>query len=214
MQRMVAGRWSVFLGAVLLATSCTAPSQDPCADGTIVLLDCLAVDGAAPDRFTDEACRSFHTAVTRAAPTQNDAQAPVVDAPTEAQSVAAGTPFQFRWHPTGLALRLLPARTLARRRLEPRDELRRWFTVIPEAHAHCAPFGGVAYELRLKSGAETLARVQTANTSYTPDAATWSRLRAARSAITMYVYVARFSGDAVTEGPYQQTLPRTFTIAP
>jgi hypothetical protein len=200
---------AIFVAGPLVVASCTGGEESetgPCHDGTIVLLGCEPVDGSTPDRYTDEACEGLDTAESRAAAMASDAQAPAIDAPMEGETLPNATPYTFRWHPQGLA------RAPRVRPFEWRDDLARWTTLLPAADAHCAPFGGVAYALVFGAGGQPLLRVETANTSYTPDADAWTRLRAARGAISLNIEVARFASNAVTEGPFVTATARTFTI--
>src|SRR5262249_54072703 len=122
-------------------------------------------------------------------------------------------PFTFTWHPTGLVHRWPPAPPP--RVLTFRDELHRWTTLLPAAEAHCAAFGGVAFAVVFKaSDGRVLLRAETSHRSYTPTADAWARLQAAQGTIGMTVEAARFSNNAVTEGPFDQTAPRHFTLAP
>ena len=205
---------ALFLAGPLVAASCTGGTTEmgPCHDGTIVLGECNPDMGMMNDRYTDEACEGLDTAEARMAPTASDAQAPAVDAPTEGQALPSATPFTFSWHPQGLAFRIEPAP--ATRAFRWSDDITRWQTLLPAAEAHCAPFGGVAYALIFKAGGQTVLRAETANTTFTPDADAWTRLRNAHGTLSLDIEAARFSGNAVTEGPVITATARTFTIAP
>jgi hypothetical protein len=207
----------LFIVGPLIAASCTVCSENdagagPCQNGDIVLLECEPVDGSTPDRYTDEACEALDTAESRMAPTPSDSQAPAIDAPAEGAALPSATPFTFTWHPQGLAYRIQPAPS--QRGFEWRDDLARWSTLLPAAEAHCAPFGGVAYALVFRANNQQLLRVETANTSWTPEGDAWTRLRAAVGTISLTIEAARFASNAVTEGPVVSVTPRTFTIAP
>lgn len=216
----------VVFGGLVLAVSCTSPNpaadggsdggggSGPCSDGTIQLLECEPDDaGAVEDPFTDEACQGLDTAETRSGVMHNDMQAPAIDAPTEGQAVPGAAPFHFTWHPTGLSRRAPVLR--APRAYTWRDELIRWSSLIPAAEAHCAPYGGVAFAVVFKNAAgQVVLRAETSHRDYTPTADAWTRLRAVSGTISMTVEAARFSNNAVTEGPFDQTTPRHFTITP
>lgn len=180
------------------------PSR-PCTDGTYVLASCLATaDGAAPERFSDEACRTLVDVEQRGGVTHDDARAPRVTAPTEGATIAGDTPFTFSWMPTGITRR---------------GGRGGWWptwapALIAEAEAHCPPFSGTGYAAVFRAGGQELIRVETASTSWTPPADAWARLRAARGTIEMRVLVMRFSANNITEGPVDQSAPRRFTIAP
>lgn len=208
---------AIFVGGPLLSVSCSTPNNNdagsgPCQNGTIQLLECEPDDaGVQVEHFTDEACDGLDTAETRAAAMPSDSQAPAIDAPSEAQVVPGATPFTFTWHATGISM-LRPAP--ATRLFTWRDDLIRWTTLVPVAEAHCPPFGGVAYAAIFKaSNGQEILRAETGNRNYTPTADAWMRLRAAQGTITMLVEVARFSDNAVTEGPYVQATARHFTLA-
>jgi hypothetical protein len=229
--------WGLLLGPIVFAAgpiaavSCSQPANPdggsdsgmdsaadsnapgPCQNGTIQLVDCEPNDaGIVTERFTDEACDGLDTAESRMPVMHDDTQAPAVDAPTEGQTLPGAVPFTFQWHTTGFA-RARPA--AMPRAFAWRDDLARWSQMIPEAQAHCAPFGGVAFAVTFTaSNGQQLLRAETASRSYTPTTDAWMRLRAAVGTITMNVEVARFSDNVVTEGPYDQMTPRHFTIAP
>jgi hypothetical protein len=194
-----------------------AEQTGPCQDGTIQLLECEAPgDGAAAeDLFTDEACDGLDNAEQRSPGLlHDDTKAPGIDAPTEAQALSRATPFTFTWHPTGISIAPV-RRNHAPRRYTFRDEIARWSVLIPAAEAHCPPFAGVAYAIVFKNAQGTvLLRAETSHREYTPTTDAWARLTAASGTISMTVEVARFSDNAVTEGPFDQTTPRTFTITP
>jgi hypothetical protein len=184
----------------------------PCEDGTIVLADCEPVDGMQAEAYTDEACMGLDTAVSRSGIMHDDTQAPAIDAPTEGAVLPNMPPYTFRWHPTGLSY--LQRTSPAPRAFRPLDDLDQWMRLVPVAEAHCTPFGGVGYSLSFSADSQTLLQVETANTTYTPDANAWSRLRAARGTISFVIGVARYSDNTVTVGPFDQATPRTFTISP
>ena len=184
----------------------------PCQDGTIQLLTCNPDDGAiVEDRYTDEACDSLDDAEHRAAVVHDDAMAPAIDMPIEAQILPSATRFTFAWHPQAFSR----APRLHRTMPTWRNELARWMTLVPAAEAHCSPFGGIAYSLTFTAANDqVILRAETSLPTYTPTADSWMRLRAAIGTISMRVGVARFNNNAVTGGPVDQATPRHFSIAP
>lgn len=98
------------------------------------------------------------------------------------------------------------------------DEWRRWTTLLPEAEAHCAPFSGRAYDLIFRRAGQIVFRRQQSGTSWTPDAVAWTRLRTAASTgpIELTIQTATFAANviAIGSGPFFQSTPRRFTIAP
>lgn len=162
------------------------------------------------DRFSDEACTTFDDALTRSLVTDT-ARAPAITAPTADQVLPGATPFTFTWTaPT--ARRALPRR----RPMTWRDELARWRSLVPEAHAHCVPFSGQAYELRFIINGRVELRRQQSLTSYTPDAARWNYLRttAAGRPIELRIATARMSNNQLGAGPFVAAEARRFTITP
>jgi hypothetical protein len=185
---------------------------------TAVLPNCVA----GPDLYSDEACASFDAFEMRTPARVDGSRAPGVDAPTQDAVLPADPAPTFRWHGQ-LASRDLgddvrdalpgdgsPARA---RTLTWRDELARWTTLVPAAHAHCAPFTGLGYSLIFRAGGRTVLYVEQSATEYTPSADAWGRLRNASGPIELTVRVARFRSNAVDEGPYAPTEPRRFTVA-
>lgn len=195
----------------LVALGCghdDAPVAAACGDPTQVSLpNCSA--GA--DGFSDEACTVLDDAITTRASAQ-DARAPSVTAPTEGQRVPRATPFTFSWTAPVAArprLRAPRAMTLA-------DELRRWTTLIPEAEAHCEPFSGRAYELRLRVNGATVLRRQQSATSWTPDGRDWSLIVAggAGRTVELTVYTALFNNGQIgpSAGPFTPMAARRFVL--
>lgn len=181
------------------------PPTSPCADRQQVSLP--ACESGA-DRFSDEACIALDDTLRRSA-TANDARAAAITAPTEGQRVPAATPFTFTWS--------APSMALLRRPMTFGDELRRLLTPLPEAQAHCDPFTGRAYELRIKVGSTVLLRRQQSATTWTPSAAEWAYLTGAIGAQTaeLTLYTAALVSNQVSAGtgPFYATAPRRFTIA-
>lgn len=188
------------------ALACTDPAQ-------VSLPNC----SSGSDLFSDESCTALDDGLARAQ--RDDARAPTVTAPTEAQAISATMPFTFRWEapvaaytPPGAGPQRLA------RAFTWRDDLVRWTTLVPEAQAHCAPFSGRGYELQFRVGGRVVLRRQQSATSYTPGPDAWDRLRAAAgtSPVELTVYTAVFNQNTITpgNGPFAATAPRRFTFAP
>jgi hypothetical protein len=183
------------------------PTTSPCADRQQVSLpNCLMTGG---DGFSDEACIALDDAIRGNRATVSDTRAATLTAPTEMQAVPRATPFTFTWTaPTAMRLR--------RRSMTVGDELARWTTLVPEAEAHCAPFTGRAYELRIKVGAAVVYRRQQSALSWTPTAAEWTYLTGAIGTQTaeLTLYVASFVTGQISSGsgPFLPMSARRFTL--
>jgi hypothetical protein len=205
--------------------ACTDASAPPSRCLTAVLPQC---DRGA-DPYSDEACFSLDDAESRSGAMVDGTRAPSVTAPTQAQALPGSTPFTFRWT---AAMALRPQRTPARWNvaahefnarargpLEARsptvlEELARWTSLVPEAHAHCAPFSGVGYGLDFRAGGRVILRVEQSRTEYTPGTAAWEVLRSASGPIELRITAARFRNSVVSDGPFESPTRVTFTIAP
>lgn len=188
------------------ALACTDPAQ-------VSLPNCSS--GA--DLFSDEACTALDDGLARAQ--RDDARAPAVTAPTEAQALPATMPFTFRWEAPLAAYRSPGAGPVRlARAFSWRDDLGRWSTLVPEAQAHCAPFSGRGYELQFRVGGRVVLRRQQSATSYTPGPDAWDRLRttAGTNPVELTVYTAVFNQNTITpgNGPFAATAPRRFTFVP
>lgn len=182
------------------------PPGSPCADRQQVSLPACE---SGQDAFSDEACIPFDDALRNNRQTTSDARSPSITAPTEMQAVPAATPFTFRWDaPMAWRPRARPM-TVA-------DELGRLLTLLPEAHAHCPPFNGRAYELQLRAGSALLLRRQQSATSWTPTAAEWAYLTRAigRQTATLTIFTATFVNTQISagSGPFTPTAARRFTV--
>lgn len=193
-----------------LLTAChdheEVPATSPCADRQQVSLpSCEAAGG---DRFSDEACIALDDTIRRSA-TASDARAATITAPTEGQALPAAAPFTFTW--------AAPTMALHRRSMTVGDELRRFVTLLPEAQAHCEPFTGRAYELRIAVGTTVVLRRQQSATSWTPTAAEWAYITnaiGARTAeITLYTAALVSNQVSAGAGPFYAAAPRRFTVA-
>lgn len=196
--------------ASLLALPGCPPSEPNCTNTV------LPVCAPAGDPYSDEACNALDDTLARTPNPPVDAmRGPVVDAPGEAATLPGGAPFTFRW--TGQLVRRAPgARPAAYAQAAPRaptlgDELRRFFTLVPPAYAHCDPFNGIGYALLFRVNGHTVLRVEQSTTAYTPDAAAWQTLRGAGGPIDLTILATRFGASRVTEGPYASPT-RRFTI--
>jgi hypothetical protein len=162
--------------------------------------------------------------VLRVAPTQDAANAAVIDAPASGMMVPAATPFTFRWRanasaqldvgssrqPTRLGFRFEPAP--AKRPV--RDLLELALGGVRSAHAHGPAVNGKAYFLVLATDADPkLLRVFTQANEYTPAADAWSRVAAAGGTITATVVSADMEANRVVQGggPWISA-PVTFTV--
>ncbi|MDO9020914.1 MAG: hypothetical protein Q8S73_32195 [Deltaproteobacteria bacterium] len=181
-----------------------------CSDRSVISLPACPTE----DGFSDETCQSFDDRTANGQSMANDARSPAIAAPTEGQALPGGTPFTFQWMaPTSLRRRMPVTRALTLA-----DEWHRWTTLIPEAQAHCPPFSGRGYDLIFRSGDQVVFRRQQSGTAWTPDAAAWARLRtaAAGGALALTIQTATFSANLIPSGsgPFVQSAPRRFTIAP
>lgn len=224
---MGVGLFGASLAAGVAAPSCTSDPTPadvvtlpprPCTDGTYVLASCLAssYDGTAPERFSDEACRTLVDVEARAAVPHDDARAPRITTPAEGAVVPRDAPYTFVWQPTGIArTRRGCAPTWASHAVEGGGSAGfAWPSLIAEAEAHCPPFSGTGYAAVFRANGQEIVRVETASTTWTPNADAWARLIAARGTIEMRVLAMRFSTNNIVEGPVDQSAPRRFTIAP
>jgi hypothetical protein len=178
-----------------------------------------------PDGYSDEACFALDDAEQRAAAVVDAMRAPAITAPTAMQVLPSGTPFTFRW---SAATALAPTRTPARwnaiadalpplrapRAPTALEELARWTTLVPEAHAHCAPFSGIGYGLDFRVGSRVILRVEQSTTEYTPGAAAWEVLRGAGAPIELRITATRFRNSTVSDGPFESPTRVTFTLSP
>ncbi len=147
-------------------------------------------------------------AALEGAKTTESATGPALTAPA-ADAVLPATPAPaFTWSTGGSTGELLPRRAPSFTTPLPFGPLRR-------AHAHGAPVNGRAYLLTFTgaSGSVVL-RVFTTTTTYTPDAASWERIRTAGATVTAAVTTASFdNNNLVQDGGPTRGAPRTFTFA-
>ncbi len=94
------------------------------------------------------------------------------------------------------------------------EELARWTTLVPEAHAHCAPFSGIGYGLDFRVANRVILRVEQSTTEYTPGAAAWEVLRGAGAPIELRITAARFRNSTVSDGPFESPTRVAFTLVP
>lgn len=203
---------SALAGAVALVAACDEHTTvvGPCADPNVISLPaCPDEDG-----FSDETCQGFDDRTSNGQSMANDARAPSITAPTEGQAVAGATPFTFRWTAPTACRRPAPGT----RALTFADEWRRWTTLVPEARAHCPPFSGRGYDLIFRRGGQVILRRQQSGSSWTPDAATWTRLRTATAGgqVELTIQTATFAANVIASGagPFVQSAPRRFTLTP
>lgn len=188
-----------------VAPACTNPDL-------VSLPNCSA--SGATDLFSDEACTALDDTVARATPSADRAAA--LTEPPDNATLSAATAPTFVWEaPVARRLDLGPGPRYATRPLSPRDELGRYTRLINPAEAHCAPFTGRAYELRLSVGATVVFRRQQSTTRYTLNAAEWARVRAAAgaSAVTVTLYTATLNQNLISTGSGPFVAPaRRFTV--
>lgn len=202
-----------------------------CTDGSTSASRCLNTVLPQCDRggdpYSDEACFSLDDVESRSGAIVDGMRAPSIIAPTQGQALPSATPFTFRWT---AALALYPRRTPARWNIATSaalpthefnvrtpsvfEEIARWSSLVPEAHAHCAPFSGVGYGLDFRSGSRVILRVEQSRTEYTPGAAAWEILRSATGPIELRITAARFRNSVVSDGPFESPTRVTFTITP
>jgi hypothetical protein len=136
---------------------------------------------------TDEGLAAFDAAT----PTTDAAKAPALTAPTAGAKVPAATPIAFNWKATPTAF-VVP-------RSAPRYGGASPFGAMREAHAHGSPMNGKAYLLTLRSNGNTLVRVFTTNTVYTPDDEAWTKLKDAKN-IEVVLASAQYDNNNILQG--------------
>lgn len=172
--------------APLACSSSDAPvaASGPCADGgAIVRLG----------SFTDEACLAFLEAEQRKQVVTDAARAPQWTAP-RAGKLPASTPPTFLWTKGTLAIRPRP------------------FALLGTAAAHGITTGD-GYVVTFRDGAgKELLRVMSTNAGFAPDAATWTKLAAAKTLVVSLVG-ARYTDNALATGVAPTAQPDvTFTV--
>jgi hypothetical protein len=180
---------ALFVSA-LLVIACTAPTERE-APGDII--------------YESEATDEAWLTIDDATPTIDDASAPHLLTPTG--TIASAVAPTFTWDGgavAGAMVRGLPARPSFFARLEAE--------LFPVAHAHEPPVTGAMYGLYFDLGAMAPVRVLTGATTYTPDAASWARITAATSAVTLEITGTYLNTGRIEQGPYVRTTPATLTI--
>lgn len=159
-------------------------------------------DGGAPeDFFTDEACRAFVDRETQGLIARDpSSRTPILTAPQDGATLSRAVWPVFTWA-KGPGARLGPA-----------ERVIDWLE--PSAWAHGFTTGD-AYVLEFTQGCSEFLRVMTESTSWTPDAASWALLEAAKGPITATIVWAKYVQNDVATG----TTPVagksvTFSIAP
>lgn len=185
---------------------------------------------------TDEALIALGSALDQAAPIDDAAHNPVLDAPA-AGELPKSPIATFTWH-TGSGATLTPAPGTRRNRLASIDfapgndlfqshaEASRkasWPAALSQllgppraASAHGDPVNGPAFFLVFASKSDPkLVRVFTALTTYTPSQEAWDKLVAAGSELTLSITGAEFDNNRLADGggPFQGPTTK-FTIAP
>lgn len=153
---------------------------------------------------TDEAL----VVLLSATPIEDAAMGAALTAPAGGAELPATTP-TFTWSVGGAGAAMLPP--VAPRRHGLALEL---FGPERAAAAHGAPVNGKAYFLVFSTpGNGRLVRVFTTSLSYTPDAAAWSKMKAAGAPITASVLTGTFENNRLAEGGGPFAGPTTtFTI--
>lgn len=152
-------------------------------------------------------------------PIIDPARAPTIDEPAEGAVLNPSPPATFRWSGGLATVPWQRDRDPRSWRLATwRDELSRWTTLIPEAHAHCPPFTGIGYALTFRSAdGRTILRVEQSARAYTPSTEAWSVLlgsaRQRPGPIELTILATRFRENEVIEGPFAPAAPRRFFIA-
>lgn len=234
-------RTTTITAACALLTACSPSNSndggtsDAGADGAVssrCLTAVLPQCDRGADPYSDEACFALDDVQSRNGVTiVSDTRAPSISVPVDGAQLPSATPVTVRW---STSTALLPQRTPSRWNVAvglapplraPRapsalEELARWSTLVPEAHAHCAPFSGIGYALDFTTtngvtGRETvLLHVEQSATEYTVGAAAWEVLRNAGGPITIRIAATRFRNSTVSDGPFESSARHTFTIAP
>ncbi|NUQ72648.1 MAG: hypothetical protein HUU21_03755 [Polyangiaceae bacterium] len=179
--------------------ACGSDETQPTEPGTTDLTDVIYESGA-----TDEAL----VALLSAKSIEDPAMGAALTAPAQGAELPP-TPPTFTWGVGGAGALILPP--VAPRRLKLAFEL---FGPERAAEAHGAPVNGNAYFLVFSTPKNSrLVRVFTTTLSYTPDAAAWSRMKAAGAPITASVLTGTFANNRLAEGggPFAGS-PTTFTI--
>jgi hypothetical protein len=97
----------------------------------------------------------------------------------------------------------------------PRPSWPSWLAGERSAHAHGAPFTGIAYFVVFSTPSNPkLLRVATKNTTYTPDAAAWKALTDAKETITVIIDAARIEGNLLVDGggPFVTSKSTSFSV--
>lgn len=147
-------------------------------------------------------------AALREASAKDEATGPALTAPAPNAALPATPAPTFTWSAGATALRARPSTPAPFLAPAP-------FGAIRAAHAHGAPVNGRAYLLVLAGPTGTeLAKVFTTQTSYTPDAATWERVRAGGATFTARVTGASFDNNLLVQsgGPVRGPAT-TFSVA-
>lgn len=144
----------------------------------------------------------------------DDAHAATIMAPAEGQVLPATSPPTFAWT-SPLSAARLPDGKASGAHARPTPWWRRARSLfVGTAHAHLPPVTGTVHYLKIAiPGAACPVRAFTTLSSWTPDAAAWSKLTAAAGqTLTLEIVSAYLRDNRVTEGPYRPTAPRSFQI--
>ena len=172
----------LLLGAAVVASYAPLACSDEHGHGSTGPTDAIYAGTA-----TDEGLAVFDGATS----TPDAAKAPALTAPAAGSKVPAATPVKLTWKASPTAF---PTPTRA-----PRYEGSSPFGAMRAAHAHGTPMNGRAYLLTFKSGGNRIARVFTTNTEFTPDDATWTKLKQAKS-IEVVLATAQYDQNNIVPG--------------
>ena len=194
---------------VLLMCACTdaaPPAQPPTPDEYIT--DCETAGDSGATVTSDETYTAFINAEAANRVVVDCGRAPRMIAPVG--TLSATTPPAFSFSPTNA--------TCARKQAPLWKRLVQAFVLEGNAYAHCGAISGENYLLRLSHPGESkpVYMAMLSVTTFTPDAAIWSRKLAGRAGQTLVLTVERASflmGD-ITQGPYVQPAPISFTVTP
>ena len=135
------------------------------------------------------------------------ARAPLVTAPANNATVPSATAPTFTWKatPTSFVPR---ANGTCYAGAAP-------FGAMRNAHAHGTPMNGRAFLLVFKANGANVLRVFTTNTSYQPNAESFTKLKDAKAPLTLTIATASFDQNNVVQGsgPFVGD-PVTFTLSP
>jgi len=223
---MSANRRLPRFGLLFLVAAAACSSKAPNAAGADeYILNCEGVDGGAVPVTSDENFTKFIEAESAQKVVKDPCQSPLLTAPADGSRLdpAHAPTFTFSaTHPT-CALHRNPGTRFGQLLREDRP---RWSKalesslalVIKAAEAHCGAITGENYLFRLAHAGEKdpVYSAILSVTSFTPDAAIWQKALAGRQgqSLTLTIERAIFLRGDISQGPWVQTQPYTFTVGP